>query len=757
MNFSILKIGSLNINGNLLDKSSNKDFCELVQKYDIFCIQESWLTETQNLNVENYKLFRSDRVKKKKEIRGSGGVVILFKKHLEKGLSKIISKSTDILWMKFDKTFFNLDKDLYLGNCYIPQCNSEYTKLCDHYGILTEELVLNSTLGHVMLCGDFNSRTGNKSEKYVSNFIDCQHLNSDGTGIEVNSRDNAIVSNIFLDRISQDNVTNEYGRILLEMSSIADLCILNGRTVGDLHGKYTFHGHQGSSAIDYFLIDKELFGKVLSFKVWDQPWYTDHCPISLYMKCRIPTFTWDNKGTINDVIPIKNYIWERDSDQKLLAVLQSNEYVKLFDEFNCTNFDNVDEGTERLTSIITSAADKALKSRIYNKASGKTYKYTTFDPQCQDIKRNFRKCRRAFIQDPGCNDKRLAFIIARSKFRKKVKFLKNQQKELELNKLQKLERDDPKKFWQGVKKLIAKQKPEVPVFDSDKWLKHFNNLLNIQQSSNVNPFYDYIKNSLPVIESTNQTGPLDHNITEHDVIKNINSLRNGKSSGLDGISNEILKCGINFFVKPICKLFNTILDSGNFPTQWATSIIVPLFKGGNSSDVNNYRGIAVSSCISKVLTKIINTRIYNYCCEKDIFAINQSGFMDGRRTDDNIFTLNTIINSQIKHKKGKLFTAFVDFRKFFDCINRDMLFYKLQKIEITGKLYYVLKSIYSNCSYCIKMEKGVTKKFSSVTGVKQGCNLSPCLSNLFQNDLHSVFVNNCDPIILDNIKLNSLS
>ena len=64
--------------------------------------------------------------------------------------------------------------------------------------------------------------------------------------------------------------------------------------------------------------------------------------------------------------------------------------------------------------------------------------------------------------------------------------------------------------------------------------------------------------------------------------------------------------------------------------------------------------IAVSNCISKVLTKIMNTRIYNYCCEKDIFAINQSGFMDGRRTDDNIFTLSTIINSQIKHKKGKL-------------------------------------------------------------------------------------------------------
>ena len=37
-------------------------------------------------------------------------------------------------------------------------------------------------------------------------------------------------------------------------------------------------------AINYFLIDKELFGEVLSFKVWDQPLYTDYCPISLCMK-----------------------------------------------------------------------------------------------------------------------------------------------------------------------------------------------------------------------------------------------------------------------------------------------------------------------------------------------------------------------------------------------------------------------------------------------------------------------------------------
>ena len=107
--------------------------------------------------------------------------------------------------------------------------------------------------------------------------------------------------------------------------------------------------------------------------------------------------------------------------------------------------------------------------------------------------------------------------------------------------------------------------------------------------------------------------PLDHNITEHDVIKNINLLRNGKSSGLDGISNEILKCGKKNFVKSICKLFDTILDLGNFPTQWEASIIVPLLKEEIPLALIIIGSIAVSSCIRKVLTKIMNTRIYNYC------------------------------------------------------------------------------------------------------------------------------------------------
>ena len=66
--------------------------------------------------------------------------------------------------------------------------------------------------------------------------------------------------------------------------------------------------------------------------------------------------------------------------------------------------------------------------------------------------------------------------------------------------------------------------------------------------------------------------------------------------------------------------------------------------------------------------------------------------MENCRTDDNIFILNTLINSYTKIKKSNLYVTFVDFSKFFDSLNRNHLFYKLQKYGITGRVYNIIKS-----------------------------------------------------------------
>ncbi len=108
-------------------------------------------------------------------------------------------------------------------------------------------------------------------------------------------------------------------------------------------------------------------------------------------------------------------------------------------------------------------------------------------------------------------------------------------------------------------------------------------------------------------------------------------------------------------------------------------------------------------------------------------------------------------------KKRKLFVAFVDFRKFFDTLNREALCYKLLESGITGKVYRLIKSAYQNCSLKIKLSGGITESFESTTGVKQGCSLSPNLSNLFQNNLHDIFQHDCEPVVLDGFSFNSMS
>ena len=116
-----------------------------------------------------------------------------------------------------------------------------------------------------------------------------------------------------------------------------------------------------------------------------------------------------------------------------------------------------------------------------------------------------------------------------------------------------------------------------------------------------------------------------------------------------------------------------------------------------------------------------------------------------------------MIEKYVKTQKKKVYVAFVDFSKFFDKINRHIMLYKLLKYGITGKIYQILKSVYSDTSFAIKIGGRVSPPFQAVNGLKQGCCLSPALSNIFQNDLHEIFDNNCDPVSIGAIILNSIS
>ena len=119
--------------------------------------------------------------------------------------------------------------------------------------------------------------------------------------------------------------------------------------------------------------------------------------------------------------------------------------------------------------------------------------------------------------------------------------------------------------------------------------------------------------------------------------------------------------------------------------------------------------------------------------------------------------LKSLIDKQLSVPGGKLYTCFVDFRKAFDSVWRKGLFYKVLSSGIGGNFFNIIQSMYDNIEYCVKTSHGLSDYFRSSCGVRQGCNLSPLLFNLFVNDLPDRLSSPlCDPVILNDTPISSL-
>ena len=104
-----------------------------------------------------------------------------------------------------------------------------------------------------------------------------------------------------------------------------------------------------------------------------------------------------------------------------------------------------------------------------------------------------------------------------------------------------------------------------------------------------------------------------------------------------------------------------------------------------------------------------------------------------RSTVDHVSTMTDITETR-KKRKLSTFCAFIDFRKAYDCI-RELLWAKLDKIGISGKLPGAIKSLYVSVAACVCLNCFTTDWFDVTCGLKQGCCLSPLLFNLIINDL----------------------
>ncbi len=262
-------------------------------------------------------------------------------------------------------------------------------------------------------------------------------------------------------------------------------------------------------------------------------------------------------------------------------------------------------------------------------------------------------------------------------------------------------------------------------------------------------------------EIQNQSGEWDwdhfimRNIPQEELKMIIRDLKNGKAEGWDEISNEFIKYGGEDLRWALTKCFNKMLEVEWIPEEWAHEKLKMLHKGKSKQKLDNYRGIAITSNVGKLFTRIIAGRISVIAEDQKWFGETQAAFRKGRSTQDHIFTLMGIM-AKAKKQKTKLHLAFIDLRKAYDRVWREGLWKCLENRGIKGKSNRIIQKLYEGHKRKISTIGGSTDWVDCGVGVKQGCVLSPILFAIYVAEIGELYGEEDHPMEVGGTKIPAM-
>ena len=100
--------------------------------------------------------------------------------------------------------------------------------------------------------------------------------------------------------------------------------------------------------------------------------------------------------------------------------------------------------------------------------------------------------------------------------------------------------------------------------------------------------------------------------------KHISRLENKKSSGLDGISSQLLNLSLPY----IADSLNLCIENNAFPSELKKAKVVPLPKSTDKTNLTNYRPISLLSVLSKRLEKHVHIYLNDYLEKRQLFTLS---------------------------------------------------------------------------------------------------------------------------------------
>ena len=248
----------------------------------------------------------------------------------------------------------------------------------------------------------------------------------------------------------------------------------------------------------------------------------------------------------------------------------------------------------------------------------------------------------------------------------------------------------------------------------------------IPVTQNISPL-TYLKNR-------SNTSFIIASASNEEVLTIIMHLDECKSSGPSSIPVKLLKIASPSIVPHLVNIINISFKTGCFPAAVKLAKVIPIFKAGSKLDINNYRPISLLSVFSKIIEKLMYSRLYSFLEAHNVIDNSRFGFQKNKSTQHSLIEIVEKIRTCMENKNYGC-GIFIDLKKAFDTVNHNILLQKLEHYGIRGtSLDWFQSDLKDRMQYVfVNNTSSETKAISC--GVPQGSVLGPLLFLLYINDI----------------------